>query len=93
MLEHFAVLHDLAVKECLWKRKNLSHKAARSFVCSRQGDSPLVPASGCATGRWGAGPGKFHGLVTAHSSAMWPGGYRLVPRVAQCSILILPQPM
>lgn len=26
-IEHFAVLHDLAIKECLWERKNLFHNA------------------------------------------------------------------
>lgn len=52
-IEHFAVLHDLAAKECLRERKNLFHSAVRSFVFSHQGDSPLVPASGYATGRWG----------------------------------------
>lgn len=32
--EHFAVLHDLAIKECLWERKNLFHNAAQTFVFS-----------------------------------------------------------
>ena len=47
-IEHFAVLHDLAIKECLWERKNLFRNAVQSFVFSHQGDSPLVPASGYA---------------------------------------------
>lgn len=52
-IERVAVLHDLTIKECLWERKNLFHNAVQSFVFSRQGDSPLVPASGYAVGRWG----------------------------------------
>lgn len=52
-IERVAVLHDLTIKECLWERKNLFHNAVQSFVFSRQGDSPLVPASGHAVGRWG----------------------------------------
>lgn len=52
-IEHFAVLHDLAIKECLWERKNLFHNSVPSFVFSHQGDSPLVPASGYATGKVG----------------------------------------
>lgn len=81
-IEHFAVLHDLAVKQCLWERKNLFHNAVPSFVFSHQGDSPLVPASGYAAGRWGnwimkipwAGDCSFFSLVAGRILSSSQGG-------------------
>lgn len=81
-IEHLAVLHDLAIKECLWERKNLFHNAEQSFVFSHQGDSPLVPASGYATGRWGnwimkipwAGDCSFFSLIDGRIPSGSQGG-------------------
>lgn len=86
-IEHFAVLHDLAVKECLWERKNLFHNAVQSFVFSHQGDSPLVPASGYATGRWGNWIMKIpRAADCSFFSSFVDGRMCLVPKVAQYSI-------
>lgn len=98
--ERVAVLHDLAVKECLWERKNLFRKAVRSFVFPHQGDSSLVPASGYAPGRWGnrgmnipaAGACSFCSPVDRRVRAGSQGGsgQHFIQSNQTCAISILP---
>lgn len=97
--EQFSVLHDLAIKECLWERKNLFHSAEQSFVFTHQGDSPLVPASGYATARWGnwiikipqAVDCSFFSLVAGRIPSGSQGGsvQYLIQKAQTCVISIL----